>query len=225
MTGVNQFRGNTSIMSLLLGTSLAVAVPWIFSLRRSSFSWSTAISILLLIHSLFALHTLLAKQPPNLFSTLQIPLNTPTDTVRALLLRVSSTPDLDPELGGLLERLASFEARTLYLRFGHNVLATCTYCRSTEDFALYALPRAVLSYIREITFVGVSPMVLWRVWFSHLYHEVHRPPSSKARRNHSCIHGIRRSVSSSHCHYPNSTKRREAACHHGVFYLERFSWY
>ena len=155
-------------MSLLLGTSFAVAVPWIFLLRRSSFSRSTTISILLLIHTLFVLHTLLARQPPNLFSTLQIPLNTPTDTVRALLLRVSSTPDLDPELEGLLVRLASFEGRSLYLRFGHNILATCTYCHSTGDFALYALPRAVLSYIREITFIGVSPLVLWCVWSSHL---------------------------------------------------------
>jgi hypothetical protein len=40
--------------------------------------------------------------------------------------------------------------------FGHEALATCEYCHSFGDFALYAFPGPLLEYIREIAFVGVS---------------------------------------------------------------------
>jgi len=138
-----------------IASSLAIGLPWAYSLRRSSLSWSTVVSLLLLVHSLAGLHTLLLRPPPNIFRAFQIPLNTPTDAIRSLLLRQSDTPDLNEEFEGLLRRLASFDVRTLYPRFGHNVLATCTYCHSFEDFALYALPRPVMSYIREIAFIGL----------------------------------------------------------------------
>ncbi|RDB30538.1 hypothetical protein Hypma_007215 [Hypsizygus marmoreus] len=142
---------------MLVATSvaLAISIPWLFFLRSSPLSWSTAVSFLLLIHSLAGLHTLLVQRPPNIFTALNIPFNTPTDTIRALLLRHSDSPELGAELEGLLRRLASFDARSLYPRFGHNVLTTCTYCQSFDDFALYALPRLVLSYIREIAFIGL----------------------------------------------------------------------
>lgn len=139
--------------SMSAATALAAGLLWIYFLRRSRPTSSAAISILLLLHSLLLLRT---DRPPNIFVTLRIPLHTPTDAIRALLLQHSPTPDLSPELDGLLRRLASFDARALYARFGHNVLATCTYCHSFDDFALYALPRPVLSYIREIAFIGVS---------------------------------------------------------------------
>ncbi|KAG5645513.1 hypothetical protein DXG03_005923 [Asterophora parasitica] len=138
-----------------IATSLALALPWAYSLRRSQFSWHTVVSILVLFHSLSSLHTLLLRSPPNVFKTLQIPLNTPTDAIQSLLLRYSDAPYLDSELQELLQRLASFEIRALYPRFGHNVLATCTYCHSFEDFVLYSLPRPVLSYVREIAFIGL----------------------------------------------------------------------
>lgn len=108
--------------------------------------------VALLIHSLFILYTLILVPPPNLFSALHIPLNTPTDAIRALLLKRSH---LTQDLEFLLKRLASFDTRALYPRFGHNVLATCTYCQSFGDFVLYALPRPFLAYLREIAFIGV----------------------------------------------------------------------
>ena len=39
--------------------------------------------------------------------------------------------------------------------FGHEVLTTCSYCQSFNDFALYALPTLLLEYILEIGFVRV----------------------------------------------------------------------
>lgn len=40
-------------------------------------------------------------------------------------------------------------------RFGHDVVASCDYCRTYTDYALLALPRPLLSYIREMAFMGV----------------------------------------------------------------------
>jgi len=132
----------TVIVVTLLAIALTCFPRWPHSI----------LSLLLLIHSLAILHALLLRPPPNLFSAFRIPLNTPTDTIRSLLLRHS---DLTPELEVLLKRLASFDTRSFYPRFGHNVLVACTYCQSFDDFALYALPRPLLAYIREIAFIGV----------------------------------------------------------------------
>ncbi|KAG5353433.1 hypothetical protein J132_11256 [Termitomyces sp. J132] len=91
-----------------------------------------------------------------MFKALQVPLNTPTDTIRALLLQKSDTPEVGAEFDELLKRMSSFESRSLYLRFGHNVITTCSYCNSFQDFALYFLPRPIMSYLREAAFVGLT---------------------------------------------------------------------
>ncbi|KAF9457939.1 hypothetical protein BDZ94DRAFT_1227195 [Collybia nuda] len=142
-------------LDVFVATSLALAAPWLYSLRSAPRSWSMFLSVLLLVHSLSMLHTLLVNVPPNLFSALNLPMNAATDTIRAMLLQRSDPPELSPEMEGLLRRLASFDTRSLYPRFGHNVLTMCTYCQSFNDFALYALPRPLLSYIREIAFIGL----------------------------------------------------------------------
>jgi hypothetical protein len=142
----------------LVVTCVAIAVPWLYSIRNSPRRTQSILSLFLLIHSLYCLRNLLLR-PPNIFSALRIPLNTPTDSIRALLLRKSDRLDLNPELESLLKRLASFDTRTLYPRFGHNVIATCTYCQSFDDFALYALPRPLLAYAREMAFIGVRAFI------------------------------------------------------------------
>lgn len=40
-------------------------------------------------------------------------------------------------------------------RFGHTAIQDCEYCHSSDDFALFALPAALLSYIREAAVVGI----------------------------------------------------------------------
>ena len=89
---------------------------------------------LLLLHSLYIL-VLLRLPPPNIFSALRLPINAPVDPT--------------------FERLANFELRALYVRFGHNVVFTCEHCRTFEDYALYALPRPALAYLCEIALVGL----------------------------------------------------------------------
>jgi hypothetical protein len=89
--------------------------------------------LFLFLHSFYILY-LLRIPPPNLFSTLRLPINAPL-----------------PQF----ERLANFELRALYVRFGHNVIFTCEHCRTFEDYALYALPRPALAYLREIALIGL----------------------------------------------------------------------
>ncbi len=86
--------------------------------------------LLLFIHSLYIL-ALLRLPPPNLFSALRLPINAP------------------------LPQFERLELRALYVRFGHNVIFTCEHCRTFEDYALYALPRPALAYLREIALVGL----------------------------------------------------------------------
>ncbi|KAK7439841.1 hypothetical protein VKT23_017413 [Stygiomarasmius scandens] len=113
------------------------------------------LSSLLLLHTLFILYNIIVLPPPNLFTRLDLPLGTPTDSIRSLLLMNSDEPILPKHIEQLLTRLGSFEMRTLYVRFGHDVVASCEFCSNFNDFALYASPAPLLSYIREIALVGL----------------------------------------------------------------------
>ncbi|KAK7035463.1 hypothetical protein VNI00_011756 [Paramarasmius palmivorus] len=112
------------------------------------------ISVLVLAHTLFILYRIIILPPPNIFTRLRLPLGIPADSIRSLLLQVSDDTELPRPIENVLKRLGSFEMRTLYIRFGHDALATCEYCSVYTDFALYALPGPLLAYLREATLVG-----------------------------------------------------------------------
>lgn len=100
----------------------------------------TPISALLALYILYTLYTLAFARPPNLFTTLRLPLNAPQSTIHsALLLQQlqqhllpndhhlpvtpsdndnggTATPVLTPALEKLLARLASSDARTILVR-------------------------------------------------------------------------------------------------------------
>ena len=44
---------------------------------------------------------------------------------------------------------------TIYYRFGQSVLQDCEYCHTYDEYALYAIPRPLLSYIRETAVAGL----------------------------------------------------------------------
>ncbi|THU96232.1 hypothetical protein K435DRAFT_664817 [Dendrothele bispora CBS 962.96] len=125
------------------------------------------LSSLVLLHSLFILYNIIVLQPPNLFTRLGLPLGTPTDSIRSILLMNSDEPTLPKHIEQLLTRLGSFELRTLYVRFGHDVVTSCEFCSTFNDFALYAFPAPLLSYIREIALIGLITLQGTR-------HEQHR---------------------------------------------------
>lgn len=55
-------------------------------------------------------------------------------------------------------------------RLGHEVIASCFYCQSADDYTLYAFPTPLSEYIREIAFIGVSmkrPIIDSRLTLTH----------------------------------------------------------
>ncbi|KAJ6606687.1 hypothetical protein B0H10DRAFT_2075222 [Mycena sp. CBHHK59/15] len=93
-------------------------------------------------HALLSIQ-IIVLQPLNVFTRLKIPLNTPADAIR----------NLPKPLETLLKHLGSFDVKTYYLwPLGRS---TCDYCLSFEEFGLFALPRTLISYIRETAVVGL----------------------------------------------------------------------
>ncbi|KAF8156855.1 hypothetical protein B0H34DRAFT_710809 [Crassisporium funariophilum] len=151
-----------------IALALVLATPWLYltlsppSPLSSSASApksrkTQALSLLLLAHTLYLLHALLVTPPPNIFAALAVPLNTPPLHLREAL--VAAFGGKEESVPGFLEvlvkRLGLMDLRTLYIRFGHDVMIRCSYCQSFDDFALYAFPGALWEYIREIAFIGV----------------------------------------------------------------------
>jgi hypothetical protein len=104
----------------------------------------TPISALLALYILYTLYTLAFARPPNLFTTLRLPLNAPQPAIHSALLlqqlqqlrpddhhsaaaagngdgstAVPVVPVLAPALEKLLARLASLDARTILVRCVH----------------------------------------------------------------------------------------------------------
>jgi hypothetical protein len=74
------------------------------------------LNALVLLHTLYILHALTLKYPPNIFQALRLPLTTPTEHIRSALLRASNGKPLTDALENLLTRLGSYEVRTFYVR-------------------------------------------------------------------------------------------------------------
>ncbi|KAJ4466284.1 hypothetical protein J3R30DRAFT_3311219, partial [Lentinula aciculospora] len=99
---------------------------------------------------------LLLDPPTNLFTGLDVPLSYPADLMHSLLLMFSDDPasGLSSGIERVLTRLESAVMRLLYVRFGHDAIATCEYCTSWDDFSLYVLPGALWEYICEAVIMG-----------------------------------------------------------------------
>ncbi|TFK49295.1 hypothetical protein OE88DRAFT_1662754 [Heliocybe sulcata] len=154
-------------------SSAAIILPTVYYVRKPKSPSATPtaplrkpLSILVVLHTLYLLYTLLLKYPPNLFQTLDIPLTTPSESIRNVL---KAYGDVPPALDTLLTRLSSFDARTLYVRFGQTVMQTCDYCHTPSEYALHALPTPLLEYLREAAVAGLvtirgSFRERWRKW-------------------------------------------------------------
>ncbi|KAF5351152.1 hypothetical protein D9756_008322 [Leucocoprinus leucothites] len=166
-TALNTLHSNIQMAALLspawdtyLATSLAVGAPWLYFTfkgqqgpQQAQSDLST--SILLLAHTIYILYLILVAKPENVFNTFNLPINTSPDSIKALLLQSSEFGNIPGHLELLLKRLGSFDMRLLYVRFGHDAVATCEWCSSFEDFSLSSLPAALLAYIREAGIIGL----------------------------------------------------------------------
>ncbi|KAH9000949.1 hypothetical protein EDB86DRAFT_2904183 [Lactarius hatsudake] len=115
------------------------------------------ISGLLALYALYIVNSLLFARPPNLFTSLRLPLNAPQAMIHAALQQNMWPSDaLPPTLEKLLARLASLDARTMLVRFGQRAIQTCTHCTTQADYALHALPPALLSYTLAAAVLGAT---------------------------------------------------------------------
>ncbi|KAJ7054476.1 hypothetical protein C8F01DRAFT_925893, partial [Mycena amicta] len=143
-----------------MATAIGVAVPWFYlSIHRASgrplTSTRSLLNTFLLLHTLYILYQIIVLPPDNLYRRLKIPLSTPPDSIRSILIQKSDTGDLPRPLDTLLKHLESYDVKTYYVRFGHQVVSTCDYCHSFNDFGIFALPGALLSYIWAAIVVGL----------------------------------------------------------------------
>jgi hypothetical protein len=114
---------------LFVTTAAGVIVPWFYfgihkSPGRPLTSTRSLLNIFLLLHSLYFLYQIIVLPPVNIFTRLKIPLNTPADAIRSILIQQSDTGDLPAPLAMLLKHLGSFDVKTYYVRcvqFTHNV--------------------------------------------------------------------------------------------------------
>lgn len=114
---------------------------------------------LLALYALYTVYNLLFARPPNLFASLRLSLNAPQAVIHAALLRNvsrSGGDGLPPALEKLLARLASLDARTMLVRFGQRAMQTCAHCTTQADYALHALPPALLSYTLAAVVLGAT---------------------------------------------------------------------
>ncbi|KAF8267970.1 hypothetical protein EI94DRAFT_1700576 [Lactarius quietus] len=116
------------------------------------------VSGLLALYALYTIYNLVLARPPNLFTSLQLSLNAPQAVIHAALLRNTSSSDdaLPSALEKLLARLASPDARMMLVRFGQRAMQTCAHCTTQADYALHALPPALLSYTLAAVVLGVT---------------------------------------------------------------------
>ncbi|KAH6917696.1 hypothetical protein BKA70DRAFT_1091351 [Coprinopsis sp. MPI-PUGE-AT-0042] len=149
-----------AVLSLPTFVSIAVCSASLFGFYTRStkrpLKWQS--TILLALHTLYISYSFLVAFPPNVFRDTNSPLNAGTEMLRARYTRAFPESLMDGEIEDLFTKLGSVDMRLLYFRFGHDVVASCDYCRTYTDYALLALPRPLLSYIREMAFMGAMTL-------------------------------------------------------------------
>ncbi|KAF9788143.1 hypothetical protein BJ322DRAFT_609118 [Thelephora terrestris] len=125
---------------------------------------------LLAIHTLYMIHTISFKTPPNLFTELHLPLSMPSHKIRATLLArtgISGDDVLPEHIEDLLTRLNTYDLRTYFVRFGQNTVQECEWCTTFTEYAVYTIAPIFLSYILEAALLGLvtirgSNREMWR---------------------------------------------------------------
>lgn len=118
--------------------------------------------LLLALHTLYRLHSL-ARPPYNIFTTHHLPIYASNDILRRHVLPhlASSSSTLSrfdapsSQLELLLAKLAQLDNRILYSRYGHQPLSSCTWCHSSTDYLIAALPGVLQAYITMAWLVGM----------------------------------------------------------------------
>ncbi|KAJ9141862.1 Chorismate synthase protein [Pleurostoma richardsiae] len=99
--------------------------------------------------------------PENVFRATQSRLQIPTDVLFTRLSALRPGHALTPRDEALRARLASAEARLLYLQFGPGPLADCPFCSSDEprSFFYYALPSILAPHLANLALLAAATSV------------------------------------------------------------------
>lgn len=102
----------------------------------------------LAVYTLYHLSHLLIP-PFDLFSTPYLPVLAPNDILRSRLYPSASAPGSpqNPLIDLLLTRLQNLDSRILYLRYGHEALQGCLWCRTPLDYLIFSLPGILSRYL------------------------------------------------------------------------------
>lgn len=116
------------------------------------------LSILFVFAVLALISSLPTLYPENIFTVTSSRIQTPNDVLFTRLAAVRPqgfTTDLDETLR---PRLASVDARCLYLTYGPDTLAHCPFCTSDEarSYFYYALPALLLPHLLHLLVLGLA---------------------------------------------------------------------
>ncbi|TRM60058.1 hypothetical protein BD626DRAFT_141107 [Schizophyllum amplum] len=120
------------------------------------------------INTVFVLHTIIFRPPPNMYRALGAPLGTRPH--RLLYAMKQAEPGALPYgMDALWERFQEEEMIDVYIRYGHDVLLQCENCSRARDFILYALVGALLQYtamaaLVEVVTVAGTNSEYYRPW-------------------------------------------------------------
>lgn len=111
-----------SIDSFLI-TGIAVTAGTYYLLKRKQVGcqapFRDVLTLFVLLHTLYIVYVITLQSPPNLFRSLNIPLNAHPDTIRSTILKKAGLPlnaTLPKPMENLLTRLSSFDGRSTYVR-------------------------------------------------------------------------------------------------------------
>ncbi|KAL8861210.1 MAG: hypothetical protein Q9178_002426 [Gyalolechia marmorata] len=117
-----------------------------------------SLHILFISTLLSLLSTLPYFSPENIFTLTSSRLQTPSDVLftRLSLLRPNQT--LLPTDSDLKPRIASLDARCLYLQYGPDILTHCPFCLSDEPWSYfwYALPSILYPHLLHLFALGAA---------------------------------------------------------------------
>ena len=118
----------------------------------------TALNILFVSAVLFLISTLPTFSPENILTLTSSRLQTPNDVLftRLASLRPNGTLTADDEL--LKPRIASIDARCLYLTYGPDTVTHCPFCTSDEptSYLYYSLPLLALPHLLHLCILGLA---------------------------------------------------------------------
>ncbi|KAL8681712.1 MAG: hypothetical protein Q9186_002229 [Xanthomendoza sp. 1 TL-2023] len=117
-----------------------------------------SLNILFISTFLFFLSTFPYFAPENIFLATSSRIQTPNDVLFNRLSSLRPTNTLTPADEHLKPRIASIDARCLYLQYGPEILHSCPFCLSDEPLSYfwYALPTLLLPHILHLFALGAA---------------------------------------------------------------------